>query len=324
MFVGTIPLVGGIGYGRMRLALLFRSVQMKLPRSLLGWDVGTLEIHSPAKPSLGLPPDLASCTLVFRTLYGKGKLVSDKNIGGWSMRSKKPVRLAVKKRYSSCMVVEFRKHVMGPDTTPAFGVLWLQDIPDDAQMTVSLPIRKNEHGALAQARANASSEVGEEIGSLELTVQFWAGLSGYHKRLASHDYNMGDVMEVLDYAQGSRSLSKEILDSQDHEEYSDEESSSSAETVVTDDASFDQRPNLYSGEEEEETQKSGIMGNISKKRSHQQELHRKHRGLLQWKGMRNIAWMGKGVEHTAEKVGGKVKGVFKHQTDDPTRVEKEV
>ncbi|PPQ99130.1 hypothetical protein CVT24_009320 [Panaeolus cyanescens] len=322
MFMGTIPLVGGIGYGRMRLALLFRSVQMKLPRTLLGWDIGTLEVHSPAKPSVGLPPELASCTLVFRTMYGKGKLVSDKSIGGWSMRSKKPVRLAVKKRYSSCMVVEFRKHVVGRDTTPAFGILWLQDIPDDQQMTISLPIRRNQNSALAQARSNASSQIGEEIGHLELTIQFWAGLSGYHKHLAKQDYNMGDVMEVLDYAQGSQSLSKDILDAQDHEEFSDETSSSSSETVVTDEQSFDQRPKL--DPEDEGTQETGLKGSFAQKVTHQKELHRKHRGLLQWKGMRNVAWMGKGVEHTAEKVGDKVKGVFKHQHDDSTHIEKEV
>jgi hypothetical protein len=40
------PLDGGIGFGRIRISLLFRSVETRLPLNQLGWDVGTFEFTS--------------------------------------------------------------------------------------------------------------------------------------------------------------------------------------------------------------------------------------------------------------------------------------
>ncbi|UKZ82254.1 hypothetical protein TrVFT333_010039 [Trichoderma virens FT-333] len=40
------PLDGGIGFGRLRISLLFRSVELRLPPSQLGWDIGTFEFLS--------------------------------------------------------------------------------------------------------------------------------------------------------------------------------------------------------------------------------------------------------------------------------------
>lgn len=40
------PLDGGIGFGRIRISLLFRSVETRLPPQQLGWDVGTFEFTS--------------------------------------------------------------------------------------------------------------------------------------------------------------------------------------------------------------------------------------------------------------------------------------
>jgi hypothetical protein len=40
------PLDGGIGFGRIRISLLFRSIETRLPPNLLGWNVGTFEFTS--------------------------------------------------------------------------------------------------------------------------------------------------------------------------------------------------------------------------------------------------------------------------------------
>ncbi|MGG6498768.1 UNVERIFIED_CONTAM: hypothetical protein NY603_38155, partial [Bacteroidetes bacterium 56_B9] len=40
------PLDGGIGFGRIRISLLFRSVETRLPPPQLGWDVGTFLFSS--------------------------------------------------------------------------------------------------------------------------------------------------------------------------------------------------------------------------------------------------------------------------------------
>ena len=41
---GFYPITGGIGHGRIRISMVWRSVQLQAPRELLGWDVGTLEV----------------------------------------------------------------------------------------------------------------------------------------------------------------------------------------------------------------------------------------------------------------------------------------
>jgi Ca2+-dependent lipid-binding protein len=48
------PLDGGIGFGRIRISLLFRSVETRLPPNMLGWDVGTFEFLSDRIIALGL------------------------------------------------------------------------------------------------------------------------------------------------------------------------------------------------------------------------------------------------------------------------------
>jgi len=102
----SLPVFGGVGYGRLKFELMFRSIQGRLPRRLLGWDVGTLEIHprifavpSPASDddagnrlqsenigegerkrrkkdiaSTIIPSDLAGCRLVLCSRYSKGEM----------------------------------------------------------------------------------------------------------------------------------------------------------------------------------------------------------------------------------------------------------
>jgi len=48
------PLDGGIGFGRIRISLLFRSVETRLPPNMLGWDVGTFEFLSDRIIALGV------------------------------------------------------------------------------------------------------------------------------------------------------------------------------------------------------------------------------------------------------------------------------
>lgn len=74
-FDGYHPLAGGIGYGRVRISVVFRSVQLTLPPNLLGWDYGTLEI-APDMSWVGgeKPHELASCKIKVHSVGGKGKL----------------------------------------------------------------------------------------------------------------------------------------------------------------------------------------------------------------------------------------------------------
>ncbi|KAJ7733245.1 hypothetical protein DFH07DRAFT_928893 [Mycena maculata] len=287
----AFPLVGGIGFGRVQISLVFRSVQTRLPRSLISWDVGTLDIRPQARAADNLHADLAACRLVLRTLSAKGKLRPHAD-GGWRQKRDKPVRLAVKRRFGECLLVEFRQHSLGRDSTPAFCTLWLRDIADDEEGTVTLPVWRNAHGVLDHARVNMRVPEGtEQLGTLELTTKMWPGLSGYHKALAAHDANFTDVMQVLDAAEEGGDTATDSL-------HDDEDTSSSEDEQADKD-----------GEGQE---KKGLLSEVKDYKKRSPELHRKHRGLMQWGAARKLAWIGHGVEGAAEGVEQKVFNKFKH------------
>jgi hypothetical protein len=212
--------------------------------------------------------------------------------------------LAVKKRYASGVLLQFRKHVAGPDVTPAYCTLWLKDIPDDEEVSVSLPICRNENSSLNHAKSNASTEVTEDLGRVHLTLRFWSGLSGYHHALSHKDRNMADVMEVLDCAEGAEHIPQDVFP-QEEVAYSDSSSASEWSGVE------DEKVDIVKGPEFRVTQEP--KGTFKDFRKKQGELNRKHRGLMQWRAARNVAWIGHGVESKAGSFGNRVLGQFKHR-----------
>ncbi|KAJ7449608.1 hypothetical protein FB451DRAFT_1343159 [Mycena latifolia] len=300
----AFPLVGGIGFGRVQFSLVFRSVQARLPRPLLGWDLGTLDIQPRARAADGLPADLRACRLVLRTLHAKGKLHTDAD--GWREKRERPVRLAVKRRFGECMLVEFRRRALGPDQTPAFCVLWLKDVADDDEAALTLPVWRNAHGALDRARVNAEVPDGagaERVGTLELTVKLWPGLSGYHKKLAEHEPSLADVMQVLDAAEESG-------DSPHGSLYSADSSDSSEDEGAADENGDDGKG------------KGGLLSEAKDYKKRRGELHRKHRGLMQWGAARKLAWLGHSASDAADDIENKIKGRFRHsQTEQGIDVE---
>jgi len=304
-FEGSVPLVGGIGQGKVRLSLLFRSVQVRFPKRLLGWDIGTLEI-SHCINSANLPPELYGCRLVLRTTYGKQKMFSGEE-GVWESRHKTPAHMPVQKRYSSSLTIEFRTRTPGPDRTPAFATLWLKDIPDNQYLTIEVPVRRNDSDhAFKESEKNASLDIGETIGSLAFTLRFWPGLSGFHKGMAQDDPKMAGVMEALDAI--------ESVHQTDNREFADE-----AQEEYDDYSSSDEVMSL--GKDHLATRSS--QGLFSDFRKHQGDLHSKHRGLMQWKAVRNVVWLGKGVESKAGKVKNKVRSLSNPKPKD-VPLEKEV
>ncbi|KAG6844863.1 hypothetical protein H0H87_002986 [Tephrocybe sp. NHM501043] len=303
----SFPLVGGIGYGRMHLSLTFRSVQLQLPTRLLGWEIGTLDIAPRVTASFNLPPDLAACRLVFRTQHGKGKMEAHLE-GGWRPRNaQRNIRVAVTRRYASSLVVEFRKqkHKMGlgSERVPAFAVLWLKDLSEGHELDVTLGVYKSQGGALARAEANCVDDAGNRVGEITIKLCLWPGLSGYHQGAADKDIHMADVMEALDCAEESGEVERDLL----FDEYGIDDPSSSDK-----DSDDSQRRSV-----------NGESGGFRAMRRRQGELHRKHRGLMQWQGARNLAWAGRGVEHAVDKVSAKITGKFKHHEND-IGIEKEV
>ncbi|XMA15625.1 hypothetical protein WAI453_008416 [Rhynchosporium graminicola] len=324
----VFPLVGGVGYGRARISMMFRSVELQLSRELLGWDIGTLEIQSPIRP-INLPQDISSHRIKLRSNIAKVKMVSED--GEWRYKgSKKSDFLACTKRYATPLVVEFRKSQIGTDSTAAFAVFWLRDIPDEEERTLKFTVWKGgkENFKKATTCSDYQGLDGEKpLGEIELTIKFWRGLSGYHKNHAHSGKNgdMHNVMEVLDTVNDecqsdsegdSNSDSDSDSDSttQDTSKHlkphtnqdSDGEGSDGGRGIIN---KIKARASSLLGENDSEDGERGARGQMSDYKAHHKQLHRKHRGIMQWKGARTADWALEKVRHGKSKV----KGVFEHE-----------
>lgn len=307
--IENFPLVGGIGYGRVRISMVFRSIQLQAPKELLGWDYGTLEVTGPIT-SDDIDPDLRGLRLKLRTTVHRAKMYSSSNTDGdkgakWVGKKDRPVRLAVRKRYSSCLVIEFRKNSLGLDKTMGFSTFWLQDIPDDEARVVNLTIWAGDVD-MARAENNCIRELGARVlGHVRVPLKFWHGISGYHHGLVSKSPNMQEVVEALDTATANREA-MDTIDHGDDDQDSSSNSSSSSSSSSEDDGNNENHHHHHlrkvknvmkakkqktakalkrNGEQgdDDDDGKRGPIDQFWEYKDHSDQLHRRNRGLMQWK-----------------------------------------
>jgi hypothetical protein len=192
------PLDGGIGFGRIRISVLFRSVETRLPPNMLGWDVGTFEFRSDRVVATGYNHH---AKLKLRTGGSIGKIPrteARKVEGGdgyyWDIAKKDgkyDVRLPVKYRYRSPVVFEF--HVSGKRKADAYSVIWLHHLIDNEDQDIDLPIWQTSSPArLTQnyiTESNSENEPGLEdlkiVGRLQFKARFKAGTDESHEAFIS-------------------------------------------------------------------------------------------------------------------------------------------
>ncbi|KAF2454938.1 meiotically up-regulated gene 190 protein [Lineolata rhizophorae] len=301
---GFFPLAGGIGFGRVRLSMMFRSVQLQAPPQAIGWQYGTVDLQ-PKFSSQDLPEDLHGLSVKVKTSLGKAKFKGQGRDGEsgaaiWKTKHGKSVALAVRKRYASNVTFEWRSHSAFSDHMAAFAVLWLKDIADDEDQTVSLPVWKN--GNFERASNNVLETCGDKVGTIDVHIKFWPGLSGYHSKIASGDIHVAQVMEVLDAAEDNDQVNEEeAIGTEDHEDGYDSSSSSSSSSEDEDGSKF------------EKDGRRGPMDQLQDYKSHRKQLHRRNRGLMQWKGPRTAYWLKRKFEHG----GQSISDVFNHHTREP-------
>jgi Ca2+-dependent lipid-binding protein len=190
------PLDGGIGFGRVRISLLFRSIETRLPPNLLGWDVGTFEFRSEKILAVGYTH---AAKLKLRTGGSVGKIGRteakklDEGDGYWwdlsSKDGKNNIHLPVKYRYRSPIVFEF--HIANKRKADAYAVIWLQHFIDNEDADINIPIWTTRHPArLTQnyiTEENCEQEPGledlQEVGRLQFRARFKAGTDESH-----HDF----------------------------------------------------------------------------------------------------------------------------------------
>ena len=188
------PLDGGVGFGRIRISVLFRSIETRLPPNLLGWDVGTFEFRSERILALNYPH---AAKLRLRTGGSVGKIPrsqAQKLPEGdgyyWDLTGrdgKNNIRLPVKYRYRSPIVFEF--HISGSRKPSAYATIWLQHFIDNEDADINIPIWQTSHPArLTQnyitennCRVEPGLEDLKEVGRLQFRGRFKAGTDGSHQ-----------------------------------------------------------------------------------------------------------------------------------------------
>ncbi|KAJ9608646.1 hypothetical protein H2200_006417 [Cladophialophora chaetospira] len=189
------PLDGGIGFGRIRISLLFRSVETRLPPNMLGWEVGTFEFLSDRIVASGWK---SNTKLKLRTGGSTGKIPrnhchSDEGGNGVyfdvSTDDNHHVRLPVKYRYRSPIIFEF--HTAGKRGAVAYASLWLLNLVDNEEMPFDIPIWTTKNGNrlvqnyITEENAKAFIDKGledlQEVGRLQFRGRFKAGMDESHR-----------------------------------------------------------------------------------------------------------------------------------------------
>ncbi|KAK0634692.1 hypothetical protein B0T17DRAFT_485561 [Bombardia bombarda] len=217
------PLDGGIGFGRIRISLLFRSVELKLPPAQLGFgEIGTFEFLSDriTASSTYAPTDKLKIKLrtggssaVIKpdicTKLSDGGLSWDISGNDEKKKSQK-VRLPVRFRYRSPIFFEF--HRSGKRGADAFAAIWLQDLPDSEERDFDIPIWRCNNGMrLAQnyiTEANYATVPDvkiEELGRLRFRARFKPGTDRDHLKFVS-DNDSRETIESWEacFAEGVR------------------------------------------------------------------------------------------------------------------------
>ncbi|KAJ5202699.1 hypothetical protein N7449_004778 [Penicillium cf. viridicatum] len=218
------PLDGGIGFGRMRVSLLFRHVETKLPPPMLGWDVGTFEFAGQTI----IAKDYGRNTKIkLRTGGSVGKVTRHKcHVQGNDAvfdtsdeTFRDSLRMPVKHRYRSPIVFEF--HNQGKRSAAAYAVLWLQHLVDNEETDIDLPIWTTKMGArLTQnyvteqnwkAKETPGLEDLTEVGRLQFRCKFSPGIDESHERFVV-DNDSRETFETWEacLSQGVRSRTVNI------------------------------------------------------------------------------------------------------------------
>lgn len=212
------PIDGGIGYGRARISLLFRSVGLKLPPPQLGWDVGTFEFLSDNLTSTATGFEKGRVKLKMRTGGSCAETKRDQctvegGIVRWdisgSAHHPRP-RLPVRYRYRSPIFIEF--HLPGQRHVDYFATTWLLELVDNEEHDFDIPIwkcdnaRRLSQNYITEANYKDIPDIRiEEVGRLRFRGRFKAGTDSDHVRFVS-DNNSRETIETWEacYAEGVR------------------------------------------------------------------------------------------------------------------------
>lgn len=167
----------GIGFGRANISFLFKSFNVSLPKSLRGWETGTLELRSDVvfEPN----PDHVSevddsWTLALDSSNSKAKISSKstKMEGANVHWSSDIVRLPVYDRYSSSAIFELKSGSLLKRGVQAIAIVALAEIPDDEGIKVRVPVLVAER--LDRLRRNAFTDQTTKTHPYQIIVSLYS------------------------------------------------------------------------------------------------------------------------------------------------------
>lgn len=172
-------------YSRASVSVLFKSVNLELPRPLLGWDTATVEIFpQPITLTLTKAQSNKFKKLVLSTVDGEQKFDKPSSENTWTPTDM--IRLPVYTRFASALVIEL--HDTGFDLVhrgaDAIALLWLKDIEEHIEQEIELPVWSGDSDKLATLKENVVTDSYrsrhgknfEQIGSLKVKLRVDPGL----------------------------------------------------------------------------------------------------------------------------------------------------
>ncbi|KAJ9110691.1 hypothetical protein QFC19_001520 [Naganishia cerealis] len=236
----TMPIVGGLGYGLLRISLLFKPLDVKLPQNISGYEVATIKLKRlvvnsgtstlPEKPCVEICSDVDGVAFDYEeTLLSKRSsqavlhspgpsprpASSEMSLSSTSCdfiveRQRKRI-LAIEYRHSCSLVIRVynKKGKLKKDLTYGLAVLRLADIADNSEVERTLPIyRTDDVNAAAESEYQRSEGLREggvdpqpSLPTVTIRFALYTGISRAHRKLTRKNQKLRRVYQAWELAQ---------------------------------------------------------------------------------------------------------------------------
>ncbi|ELU39413.1 C2 domain-containing protein [Rhizoctonia solani AG-1 IA] len=353
-FTQLCPLEGGIGYGRIRVSLLFRPTTARLPANILGFSVGTIQLHGVKVLPDNNHTDFQDAQVRLRTSDVKERIsrkaaeAQEDGSVEWNSEKVEPIQLPIQKRHGAALLLQFTtKRALGPQKTIAHATLWLRDLVDGERTTIRVAlwnvdgksaeyIQQNYIPPLdsTESTIDTDGHDAKQIGAVELDVCAIAGLGNIHQKILDNsdplkkqkweEYEVQDAAGLRDTVgldqEGEHGIREpEGQNFRIESDQADDQALRSTDDEWTDTNKSHDADGTGEDSESEGDGRRGPVQMFKDWKQHEHELHREHRGFMQTKPMRTANWLKDGVK----KGGHKVQQRFAQHSREP-EIETEV
>lgn len=180
---------GGEGSGRLRISMIFRSIELNLPDNLLGYNVGSFVFTTPIKCTGDGYTSRLKIRVSGSHAIVKSSTAEDDGSHTWQL-SDVQASLPVHHRHLSPVVLEFQsggltqKSLPGVGRSKHYAVLWLHKLVDNQINEFSLPIYKTDNPLrLIQNVVTESDKTMQltRVGEARFSGKFKAGIDDSHE-----------------------------------------------------------------------------------------------------------------------------------------------